>query len=371
MKLKQTLSILTFAMVLVISACSKSGNSTPDNNQQNPPPTNNFPKPKSQQEITDLLTTAIKALTPTIYMDMSVMNLSESQISITTANAFSSATSNDNSLKYAYTIVQTYNSTAKILAVDIKYMPFKLGIDPNNVPAGTKKVNSYNDLITAVASSPLGQEIQIAITNKNLDVNTMQTILGAQTGYGFIVYLFNADATSITASAGPKGLPSAPTDMNDCITRINRCKDSVTQILARIITPGMTSDQKFTAIYNFVTPTAYDYNYSTPNLDYNSQSAFGVFVNKKAVCSGYSWAINMLANAAGIQCYNVSGYGGGVAHAWNRVSYNGGYYYFDATWDNPFTAPRTYQYFSLTEAALLQKNHTWNNTMINALVAEK
>jgi hypothetical protein len=371
MKLKQTLLTLGVVAALVISACSKSGTTAPNNNQQDTTHTSSLPKPTSQQQISDLLTAAIKALTPTIYMDMSAMNLSESQINITAGNAYSSALSKDSSLKYAYALVQTYNSTAKILQCDIKYMPFKLGIDPNNVPAGTKKVNSYNDLINVTMTSTMGQEIPIAIINKNLDVNTMQLVLGAQCGYGFIVYQFNADATSIVPSSAPKGLPNAPVDMNDCITRINRCKDSVTQILSRILTPGMTNDQKFTAIYNFVTPTQYDYNYNTPNMDFNSQSAFGVFVNKKAVCSGYSWAVNMLANTAGVQCYNVSGYGSGVAHAWNRANYNGGYYYFDATWDNPFTAPRTYNYFALTEAALLQKSHTWNPSMVNALVAEK
>jgi transglutaminase-like putative cysteine protease len=250
-------------------------------------------------------------------------------------------------------------------------MPYKLGIDPNSVPSGTKKINSYNDIITAVLNSPLGPaDIPIAITNKNLDVNTMQMVLSAQCGYGYIVYQFNADATAITSQSSPAGLPGAPTGLNDCITRINRLKDSVSQILARIITPSMTNDQKFTAIYNYITPTQYDFNYNTPNMVFDSQTAFGVFVNKKAVCGGYSWAVNMLANAAGIQCYNVGGYGNNVAHAWTRANYNGGYYYFDATWDHSYIN-NTYQYFSLTEAGLLQKNHVWNNTMINALVAEK
>jgi len=371
MKLKKTLSILAVAASLTISACSKSGSSATDNNHQDTTHTNNFPKPKSLQEMSDLLSAAIKSLTPTIYMDISVMNLTMDQINVTAINAYQNVTNKDSSLKYAYTVVPTYNQLAKVLQYDIKYMPFKLGIDPNKVPAGTKKVNSYNDLITAVTSSPLGQEIPIAITNKNLDVTVMQLVLGAQTGYGFIVYNFNADATSIIPATSPKGLPNSTIDMNDCMARINRCKDSVTQILARIITPSMTNDQKFTAIYNYVAPTSYDYNFNTPSLDFNSQTAFGVFVNRKAVCGGYSWAVNMLANGAGIQCYNVSGYGSNVAHAWNRANYNGGYYYFDATWDNSFTAPRTYQYFSLTEAALLQKNHTWNNAMVNALVAEK
>jgi transglutaminase/protease-like cytokinesis protein 3 len=147
-------------------------------------------------------------------------------------------------------------------------------------------------------------------------------------------------------------------------------KDSVTQILNRIITPGMTNDQKLTAIYNYVTPAMYDYNYNTLNLLFDSQTALGVFVNRKAVCGGYSWGVNVLANAGGIKCYNVSGSASGVGHAWNNAKYNGSFSYFDATWDNSYTPPRTYQYFAITEASLLQKQHTWNNSMINALVSE-
>jgi hypothetical protein len=372
MKLTQTLSALVIVVALAVSACSKSSTDTGNTPliTPNPPVGNNYPKPKTLQEMSDQLSTAIRSLTPTIYLDMSAMNVADNQIDITVTNAQNNAINQDSSLKYAYQVVPIYNQSTKILQCVIKYMPYKLGIDPNTVPAGTKKVNSYNDLITVTLNSPLGQDIPIAITNKNLDVNTMQTVLQAQCGYGYIVYGFNADATSITAHSSPMGLPGAPTGINDGITRINRLKDSVTQILARIITPGMTNDQKFMAIYNYVTPTQYDFNYNTPNMVFDSQTAFGVFVNKKAVCGGYSWAVNMLANAAGIQCYNVGGYGNNVAHAWTRANYNGGYYYFDATWDHSYIN-NTYQYFSLTEAGLLQKNHVWNNTMINALVAEK
>jgi transglutaminase/protease-like cytokinesis protein 3 len=167
------------------------------------------------------------------------------------------------------------------------------------------------------------------------------------------------------------GHPGAPTGISDCITKINRIKDSVTQILARIITPGMTNDQKFTAIYNYVVQTPYDFSYNTPSMAFDSQTPIGVFVNKLAVCSGYSWAVNVLANTAGIQCYNVSGYGNNVAHAWTNANYNGGYSYFDCTWDYSFRPPNTYRYFAKPEFFFLQNGHVWNNTMINALVAEK
>jgi hypothetical protein len=231
-------------------------------------------------------------------------------------------------------------------------------------------------LIAATNANTNGVTFSIAILNKKLDVNTMQIILSSQCGYGFLVYSLGADGTTIVCAKGAGGLPNSPSNLTACLTSIKRCKDSVTAILTRIITPSMTTnDQKFKAIYDFVSqPTMYDNNYGGANMDYNSQNAYGVFVNHLAVCSGYSWAVNMLANGAGVNCYNVSGYGypatTHIAHAWNNVNYNGGYFYFDATWDHSFN-PASYQYFSLTEAGLLNKQHAWNDTMINALVAEK
>ncbi|MCO4291879.1 hypothetical protein NF867_03275 [Solitalea sp. MAHUQ-68] len=369
-KLTNSLSALVIVVALAISACSKSS-SDPSDDLTPGPSGNNYPKPKSSQEVSGLLSTAIKSLKTTLILDMSAMNLADNQVEITVGNAYSNVISQDNSLKYAYKVVQIYNQSAKILQCEIKYMPYKLGIDPNTVPTGTKKINSYNDIITATLNAPLGQEIPIAITNKNLDVNTMQQVLSAQCGYAYLIYNFNPDATSITCSSSPMGLPGAPTSISDCLSRIAVVKDSVNRILTRIITPGMTNNQKLTAIYNYVSATQYDWDFNTPNLNYDSQTALGVFKNRKAVCGGYSWGLNLLANAAGIQCYNVSGKAGNVGHAWSMLNYNGGYSYFDATWDNSFTPPRTYRYFAQPEAFFLQNQHAWDNTMINALVAEK
>jgi hypothetical protein len=368
MKFTRVLLVLIVVMSLV-SACSKSG--TTDSGSTPPPnPGNGYPKPSSQQDISNQLAIAIKAFKATLFLDMSGMTVPTGQMDVMALNAYSTAISQDSSLKYAYKVVTSYNQTSNVLAYSISYMPYKLGIDPNSVPSGTQKINSYNDLIAVTLNAPLGQQIPIAITNKNLDLTLMQLVLTSNCGYGYLVYTFNADATAIVCSSSPTGLPGAPVSLADCITRINRVKDSVTQILNRIITPGMTNDQKLTAIYNYVTPTNYDFNYNTPNMAFDSQTAFGVFVSKKAVCGGYSWGVNVLANAAGIKCYNVSGSASGVGHAWNNAKYNGSFSYFDATWDNSYTPPRTYQYFAITEASLLQKQHTWNNSMINALVSE-
>ncbi|MDO4976410.1 MAG: hypothetical protein Q4E53_04020 [Eubacteriales bacterium] len=67
-----------------------------------------------------------------------------------------------------------------------------------------------------------------------------------------------------------------------------------------------------------------------------SANAFGCLVNQLAVCEGYSEAMQVLCNAAGIKCIMVAGNGG--THEWNIVYLDGVPYQIDLTWDDPVQA---------------------------------
>lgn len=58
------------------------------------------------------------------------------------------------------------------------------------------------------------------------------------------------------------------------------------------------------------------------------RSIYGVFVNKKAVCAGYSKAMQYLLNLCGIECTYVTS----DTHAWNLIKLEGDYYHLDVTW---------------------------------------
>ena len=60
------------------------------------------------------------------------------------------------------------------------------------------------------------------------------------------------------------------------------------------------------------------------------RSIYGVFVNKKAVCAGYSKAMQYLLNRCGIECTYVRSSSGN--HAWNLINLEGDYYHLDVTW---------------------------------------
>lgn len=89
-------------------------------------------------------------------------------------------------------------------------------------------------------------------------------------------------------------------------------------------------------------------------------TAYGCLVNGKAVCEGYSKAIQLLCEKAGIQCIPVNGnsYSDGKpqAHAWNKIQIGGIWSAFDLTWDDPMTSMGTdycrYDYFGLTDAEM-------------------
>lgn len=67
----------------------------------------------------------------------------------------------------------------------------------------------------------------------------------------------------------------------------------------------------------------------------DSFSAYGVFVNRKAVCVGYAQAMKLLLSSVGIKSIYVTGTANGGGHAWNEVQIGGKWYFVDATFDDP------------------------------------
>lgn len=92
------------------------------------------------------------------------------------------------------------------------------------------------------------------------------------------------------------------------------------------------------------------------NADYdmnavNHQSAYGIMVEKRAVCTGYANAFAMLMNGAGIETITVSS----NTHAWNQVRVDGNWYSIDATADDPNYGGASkvqYRFFNRSDAML-------------------
>ncbi len=320
-------------------------------------------KPKSSGDITKDFIAAIKSLKTTISFDMSAMELSLDKINSTILNAYYNVSAEDSTLKYAYSVVPSYDSNKKIAVCKINYMPYKTGsININNLPTGAYTISSYQDLISVTDKIDVTKTSSIYIINPKLDYDTMQLILTSQCGYGYIVYSFNDDATKLIAT------PAMGLTMETCLQKISKINSDALQILNSIILTDMSNEDKINAVYNYVTSTVvYDQRYYSDrkNMSVDSYTAFGAFENKLAICGGYSNAFNILLKKIGIQCYNVSGKGNGEYHMWNVAMYNGSYLYFDCTYDR---GSKFYRNFAKTQDYFQTFGHSWNTALTDALI---
>lgn len=106
-------------------------------------------------------------------------------------------------------------------------------------------------------------------------------------------------------------------------------------VLTATVTAEMTEIQKIKSIHDYlVLNCAYDYialetGITTPDIF----NAYGVLIDKVAVCQGYAGAFQILMNKLKIPCVTVIS--DKMNHAWNMVQVNGLWYHVDATWDDP------------------------------------
>lgn len=87
-------------------------------------------------------------------------------------------------------------------------------------------------------------------------------------------------------------------------------------------------------------------------------TAYGSLVNGKAVCEGYSRAMQLICKRLGIPCALVTGVADGEGHMWNIIDPGDGWYHLDLTWDDAAedNIP-LYSFFNLTDSEIA-KTHT-------------
>ena len=98
--------------------------------------------------------------------------------------------------------------------------------------------------------------------------------------------------------------------------------------------------------------------YSDDEADPDIYSAYGALVNKKALCEGYSKAMQLLLKSFSIPAVVVTGEADGENHMWNMVYIKEEWYNLDVTW-NDMAERISHEYFNLSDE-MISEDHTFH-----------
>lgn len=135
------------------------------------------------------------------------------------------------------------------------------------------------------------------------------------------------------------------------------------EIALSLVDESMSDYRKLEKIHNYIVlNTVYDVDTFENNdaTDGSSFWAYGSAVDGLAVCSGYSRAMMIMADAVGIDMIYVASEE--MNHGWNALMLEEKIYYIDATYDDPVPDRKgkaSLKYFMVDEETLA-KDHSWD-----------
>ena len=152
-----------------------------------------------------------------------------------------------------------------------------------------------------------------------------------------------------------------------------QAKDKARQVVAEIIADTMTPREKIKALHDYVVLNCVYDTKGARNKDHapdNLFTAYGMLIEGKAVCDGYSAAFALLCRYAGIPCVQVFSPKMNVeGHSWNAVLVDGQVLYVDTTFDDPDWMELDDDFFLITEDALRGEGHTWDPSYVENLLS--
>ena len=111
----------------------------------------------------------------------------------------------------------------------------------------------------------------------------------------------------------------------------------INSILKNTVNDSMSTQDKIKALHDYVvTYSEYDTKYEDElkllgEGKLPSNTAYGLYKNKLAICSGYADTLALLLDRIKVDNFKVAS----ETHIWNVVVIDGIYYHIDATWDDP------------------------------------
>lgn len=325
--------------------------------EQTPTPVPELIIAKTPEDVENELYAAIRALRQPAPMDVSSVAFDmEPELSV--KNLYYGLTARCPEIKYAYNVqAQTEGG---ILTCIVSYMPYMTGDWPESC-GSAQEISSAEELLRAAEEHIGAQEYPIRLTDIALTPDEMSRVL-QQAGGGYILCALNRDATAITYS------PAMGMGLEECMALLAEAETMAAQIAAQVLDDNMTEMEKAQALYTYLTGNVkYDQRYYSDrnNMPYDSQTAIGALRDDLAICGGYSHALKLLFEQAGITCYNVTGKRYSENHMWNIARIDSQWLWFDATSDRGLT-PDSFRQFALTE--LDHERYTWEQSWVDVLI---
>ena len=222
--------------------------------------------------------------------------------------------------------------------------------------------------------------VEFSFSTKDLDMEDIQNINSLLHGYYGDVTKCKSEGTILSSTVNMtlycklsdnfyvernyyKG-ETIPEDNKEARELAKVCR-KILKKMTREVGKDASDYEKELWIHDYiVTHTSYGYEEGEDAQSENSDAheSYGALVNHRAVCNGYSYAMKLLCNLAGLDCRIITGQGNDENHAWNMVKIDDEWYHVDVTWDDPSPDQEgriVYTYFNINdERASL--GHTWN-----------
>lgn len=135
------------------------------------------------------------------------------------------------------------------------------------------------------------------------------------------------------------------------------------RVIAEVITNDMSDYEKELAIHDWIiSQSVYDSeaasNAPDAKPDPNNDNPYGLLMNGKAICSGFTSTFQLFMDMLQIECISVQGGAEGRGeHAWNMVRIDDKWYCVDVTWDVP---AMQHTYFNVNSAFMRETQHEWD-----------
>ena len=205
-----------------------------------------------------------------------------------------------------------------------------------NVGAVTAKLTVVADTV-----SPVFSPMEDLVVNLSQSVSYRKNVTATDDRDGEIPFQIDSGAVNLE-EAGTYTITYTATDSSGNTTTVERkihvmselvvnqelVDEMAKEILAKILTDGMTPHEKIKKIYNHVRYTmAYSH---SPEKDIPS-AAYKAMTKHKGDCYNHFAYAKVLLDNAGIDNIPVERYGGKTSHFWLLVNIGTGWYHYDCT----------------------------------------